>query len=828
MMRCFAQLLLLLALVLPGVVPPAVAQDDVPEVVRTRLEEAERARQAGRLDEALARAEEARKLGPHVVDVYLTLGALHHAQGDLEASLASFEAGLEQDPEERNLLYNAAVLALRLGQAERTVAYVERALRRQRNDTTLLSLQSAAFSRLGRSEEAFQALDKAWKQDRKNPQILFSLGNLHHQLGRPEEAIESYRRAIREDADMLRAHYNLGAVLFEQERDQEALEAYQVALEPIRAELRRGEEVEAVHGQAFSNLGAIYLRQGDWAQALDAYDVARSLDGELAGVEASRGFLLFQLDRPDESLLAYERAEAEAELPPLAYFHLGRIHYGRGELDRAVARLEPNLDRLEEARKLEAWRLLAVSQQALGQRAEASQAWRQVLERSPDDVPAMFALGRLLRQEGRAEEARPLLEQVRERSPGHRGATLELAALAQAAGRREEERGLYEAVLASGPADGLWAVELRLALLLVREGELDEARSRFDSLAALSAEGGPGEEERRLIGTLRGALRMQEGNRGAARAALEEVSSGPGSPAGQALAVLAAGEGRGEEALGTLRSAVQSHPSPLAQANLGQLLWSLGRFDEAEPHLRAAAEGLPRWPSLRAALGDLALRRGRLPEAAAEFEIASDRCGDGTGPEAPLAPAGVFTTVLADESGAEEFCEWVRANLGRALVGMSYGDLNEALRRGGSTARRVRSQATQALDLSLSGSLRATALFVRGSAALALGEVGAATRDLRAALDGALDPSLKPTAESNLGVALARNGEAEGARTLWASARQASRPPAAAGLNLGILLDEQGGAGREALAFYEEYLRSGGPRRQEVEGWVESLRRIYR
>lgn len=226
-----------------------------------------------------------------------------------------------------------------------------------------------------------------------------------------------------------------------------------------------------------------------------------------------------------------------------------------------------------------------------------------------------------------------------------------------------------------------------------------------------------------------------------------------------------------------------------------------------------------RWPSLRAALGDLELRNRRYPQAIEQLTAASDLCR-GASPELDSV-AGFLLTLVPGETGDERgLCGWIESSLREALLRGAFADLAAAAR-GGSPANRFRGLAERALGLPLEDSERAIALYIRGTAALAAGAGETARRDLSAALAGALPADLAPLARNNLGMALLRLDRIDPARAELEKARAAG--VTAAHLNLGILENEHGGEPQDALRHYREYLRAGGPRRREVAGWIERI-----
>jgi tetratricopeptide (TPR) repeat protein len=810
--------------------PAAIhAQAEIPEVVRIHIEAGDRHRDAGRFDEAIASYREAIRLGPSVVDVYVSLGALYHARGDLERSLEVFLDGLEIEAGHRDLLYDAAVVTLALDRAEEALGHASRALESERRDVELLMVESAALARLGRPEEALEALETALGVRSGDPRIRFRMGNLYHELGRREEAIEAYRKAVKKDRGMVRAYYNLGAVLFEEERYDEALEAYRVALEPLEKAIDSGEEVEAIHARAFLNLGAIHSRRLEWQPALDAYRRAIRLAPELPEGHYNLGYALVAAERFEDAAAAYERALALDPELPLAYLHLGLIAQRRGRHADAARWLEEGMPRFSESSRLTALRRLAECRRELGDAAGVEAAYRGVLERSPDDVPALRSLGRELRRQDRRDEARELLAKARVLQPEDAGVALELAALARSDGDTATEAELYREVLAtSGSRPEMRPVRMSLALLLLRQGDAAAARGHLDELApaasgrAGKSAGGLSEDERRLVATLRGLLSAVEGDTRSARKQLAGVTEFAAAAA--ALAVLDAVEGQPARAVPALQARYERTADgplgPRARADLGLALWAAGRAAEARPHLEAAAAALPGQPAVPAALGDVELRGGRPAAAAEHLAAAAHRCN--AGGEPPALPENVFEVTLGGRDG---LCGWIERSLGIALVGAAAEEFPDAVA-GRAAAAGVRDRLDGALALPLRPADKALALYLRGTLALAGGSPQAARQDLEGALRGGLPNRLETLARNNLGVAWARLGNAGEARRALAAARSSGAPEAA--LNLGILADAPGGDPQQALAFYGEYLESGGPRRQEVASWVERLRKIYR
>ena len=812
------------------------AQENAPEVVRPILEEAERLRNAGRIDDAIARYRDVLRLAPHLAQVHLSIGVLYHGQGKLTEAREAFAAGLERMPDDALLLYNAAAVELQLGRAAEALAIADRGVAKHRDDASIRMIRASALRRLDRAADALEEFEQVVRIDSRNASAHLSLGNLQHQFDRKKEAVESYRQAIRHDRSLLAAHYNLGAVLYELGQDDEAMRAYDVALAPVEKDLAAGKTVDPATSQAFMNLGAIHTRKQNLPRALDAYQKAARLRPDLAAAHYNAGSILYRLARPDEAYTAYTRAtELDAALP-LAQFHLGLIELRRGKDDAALERFERALPGLQGAERQTA-RLASAHLHVKKKNGPAAEArYREVLADDPNEVTAMVALGRLLRERGAIAEARGLLDRARRAAPANMTAALETAALARLAGDDAAERAIYTDVLRRDPerAD-LWPLQVNLVGLLVREGAFAEATRTMDALMRkLPARGttaAPEPDVRKMLHTAFAILLLREGQRPAAtrefQAALREDASFAPALTGLAVVSLLAGETHESSTrLGAVVKQSSGALDGLARMNLGHALWLSGRGADARPHLIAAVKSFPGFTSLHIALGEIALAAGDRTEAIERLSKGVELCSSKPQP-APAADAtsASNTSMLrlavgGPPSGTEALCNRARTTLGAALASAGAA---EAPRR----PTEARELLDRALALPLDPMTRAKSLFLRGTLLLVAGNNAAARDDLTRALTGPLPEDLKSAARNNLGIALHRTGNSAEALRQFEGTTRGAAASAQATLNLAISLHERGEAAR-ALPLYEQYLRMGGPRADEVRAWVEDLRRIYR
>jgi tetratricopeptide (TPR) repeat protein len=820
----------LLILLLPGGGFTAAAQEDVPEVAQRKLDEANRHREAGRADDAIARYREVIASAPNVIEAYIGLGAIYHQGEEYEQALEVFGSGLKRFPSDATLLFNIAATEAKLERFDEALTHIDSAIKAGGEDVAILALRGNILRRLGRQAEAVDSFRKVAALDSKNARAHYNLGNVLYELGRKEEALASFGQAIKLDKDFQPAHYNLGAVLFDLARFDEALQAYEVALAPVEKDFAKGREVPAVHARAYLNLGAIFLKRQSWDRALDAYGKAARLDPSLAAAQYNVGFILYRLGRNPEAYKAYERAVKLDPALPLSYLHMGLIDFGGGRMENAVRWLEEGLGKLSVEDRKQALVTLGQAHQALGDLGRAEECYRAALQEDPREVSALVGLGRLLRQQGKLEEARPLLEKAGEIVLDGSGVALELAALARAAGDSARERAMYEEALRrDGDRPEMWPVRVNLAAAMVRSGDVRDARLQMEMLMTqVETIRASSPEVVKELRTAYALLTAIEGNLPIARRELQSVLSGDPAfaPAVNAGAAIDAIEGNMDKASSSFRGILGrsggSSIDSLVRANLGQALWLAGRYDEAREPLLAAAEEFPENAVVRSALGEIALRRGDHEGAVRDLGAAVEACKGRRGSAHAKEPSTRLELFLSGATPSDAPCARARRALAIALVGSAGEKLLEAHGR-----REAHRLASEAIALGVDGAALAQALFLRGTVELLDGQDARARADLERSLASGLAESLKATARNNLGVALYRMGAMAEARRQFEQARAASPKTAPSVLNLAIAYHDAKEP-EKALALYDEYLALGGRRGEDARTWAEGIRRVYR
>jgi Flp pilus assembly protein TadD len=279
---------------------------------------------------------------------------------------------------------------------------------------------------------------------------------------------------------------------------------------------------------------------------------------------------------------------------------------------------------------------------------EARERYARVLELDPDDLEARRTYGELLSDAGRLDEAQTELQRVVGEAPGdlrarralalvlaaqHAGtelagelaeivkldpedldARLELGAAYASVGSVDAALGAYEEVLRRRPKN---TVALKVAADLYRgKGEPAKAAAYYEKLRRMSPD-----DPRPWF--LLGASYYAAGRLDAAERMFTEGARFPGMlpDAYSNLGAIAYKRGDAKQAIWFLSRAATRRPGkPGVRYNYALALSAVQRYDDALREVTAAAAAAPQDAEIRFFSGVVALRMGRLADAASAFE----------------------------------------------------------------------------------------------------------------------------------------------------------------------------------------------------------------
>ncbi len=288
--------------------------------------------------------------------------------------------------------------------------------------------------------------------------------------------------------------------------------------------------------------------------------------------------------------------------------------YGAANIPEFVPLPAAAIARIEE-RFLDAYSFLraGISNERTGDYPGAVRSYERGLEIEPENVELLNALGFALFQQGKSEEAVAALEKAVASNPKHAKAHNNLALAAIAMGELELAEAYYRESLAIEPQPAIYN---DLGFVLERQGMGDEAVEMYAKALELDPESSAAHTN------MAGALVRSGDLAGAERHFRASIEAQPSARAYNGLAFVLWEQGRQDEAIATLRAAIEAEPEhPAAYEQLGNIQASRGELEEAASSYR----GLVRLqPSAEAhqKLAQVLMRAGHEDEARRQLETA--------------------------------------------------------------------------------------------------------------------------------------------------------------------------------------------------------------
>jgi tetratricopeptide (TPR) repeat protein len=314
-----------------------------------------------------------------------------------------------------------------------------------------------------------------------------------------------------------------------------------------------------------------------WAEALAEMDAAIAINADVSAWQANRGFILDQLERFDEAIVAFrtsvtlDAGDVEVLLAlGIDLARMDRCLEAVGVLEQA-ARLSPDLEAAY------CYRILAYSE--LGQHEKAEEMFYTAQQLVEDCPHCFYHMGGSLAARGLYDKAIYCWSRTLDIEPSYPGVRYSVAQAYREQGALDRAREYYVAELRQDP--GNIELLLDMAELELEAGQLEKAAAKLRQVIELDPEYGH------------------------AHFALGEV-------------MLELGQGK--EALVALRAAGELEPeAPKWQLRMGQAFMMSNEFRTAINHLAAAHSEDPSDQAALLAWGNCLLRLGRSSEAADKF-----------------------------------------------------------------------------------------------------------------------------------------------------------------------------------------------------------------
>ena len=223
--------------------------------------------------------------------------------------------------------YSQGVAQLSRDDYGRAVQFFERATELDANYAEAWYQAGFCYGLLGRHQDALKASKTAARLRPEWAEAHINIGASSYALGQYKEAADAYRQALRVE-DTPDTQYALGLTLGKLNRTDEEILAY-----------RRAITMKPDHANALDRLGAAYFKQKRWNESVSAFEQLKTYKPD-AKTYNSLGESYLELNKPDDSLQAFNSALGYDPEFAKARYNLGRAYLKLGNADMARVQYE--------------------------------------------------------------------------------------------------------------------------------------------------------------------------------------------------------------------------------------------------------------------------------------------------------------------------------------------------------------------------------------------------------------------------------------------------------------------------------------------------------
>jgi arylsulfatase A-like enzyme/Tfp pilus assembly protein PilF len=256
--------------------------------------------EAGRYDDAAAKALKALAVDPDMIEGYTRLGNIYGKANRHAEAVTAYQKALALDPDHLMSTYNLAL----------------------------------AYRAAGKIDEAIVGFERTQQLDPRSGRAHFQLGDIYMQRGQPAKALEVLSKGLTLEVDRPPFLVKLGEAYLELKRFDDAEKVLKEAV-GLRADVPRGQY----------NLALVYEQRGNGAAARTAYEAEAAANPKNYGAQFNLGKLLLKEGRLADATTRF-RAAVEAR-PEFAegYLYLAKALLDGGNLNGAAQAATEGLSR---------------------------------------------------------------------------------------------------------------------------------------------------------------------------------------------------------------------------------------------------------------------------------------------------------------------------------------------------------------------------------------------------------------------------------------------------------------------------------------------------
>jgi tetratricopeptide (TPR) repeat protein len=223
--------------------------------------------------------------------------------------------------------YSQGVAQLSRDDYARALQFFERAVELDPNYAEAWYQAGFCYGVLNRHQDALKASRQAARLRPEWSQAFINIGASSYALGQYKDAVDAYRQALRVE-DNPDTQYSLGLSLGRLNRTEEEILAY-----------RRAITMKPDHANALERLGAAYFKVKRYAESAQTYEQLKTYKPDAKTYNAL-GESYFELNKPDDSLQAFNSAVGFDPEFEKARFNLGRTYLKLGNPEMARVQYE--------------------------------------------------------------------------------------------------------------------------------------------------------------------------------------------------------------------------------------------------------------------------------------------------------------------------------------------------------------------------------------------------------------------------------------------------------------------------------------------------------
>ncbi|MET0403934.1 MAG: tetratricopeptide repeat protein [Cystobacter sp.] len=272
----------------------------------------------GKLEEALADLELAKKQDARSVGTAVALGALYLEKGSAARGEQN-ESGATADFKKAE---GELMQALKLEPSNAEANYHLAQVKAQRGEFT----------------QAIESMKTAVERAAKRPDYHFALGQLYRDAKQPADAITAWKKTVELDPKRIDAYEALGQAHLERSEVDDAISSFQAAL-----------KVDPKRGSSYASVGDAHFTAMHWRDAVRSYEQALKTDPALTGVYYKLGRAWSEQNQYGKAIDWYKKAIAVAPDNADGWYHLGYAYKEKGKKKDAVTSFREYLTRKPDA-----------------------------------------------------------------------------------------------------------------------------------------------------------------------------------------------------------------------------------------------------------------------------------------------------------------------------------------------------------------------------------------------------------------------------------------------------------------------------------------------